>query len=636
MSVVSSQQTSGSPPPARPHLWPRAKSLLLLVVTLGLIAGSTLLTRHIWRENGLRALQAINEQRVQLVAIAVKAEINRQDHLPVVLSLDADVRNALAAPADPARLTALSEKLERVSREADTRALYVMGPDGTVLASDDFGSDTTLIGRNFASRAYFARALKNGKGSSIDVEPGSNRVRYYIAEAVRDAARPGGAPLGVAAVRIEFDSLEAAWERAGERVLITDADGIVFLASDATYKFHRLTFPGTPASRPRSEAAVGLYPNGAAAPATISVIERRGSDALVRVTGAGDDVIYSYQSTSLPEYGWTIHRFAGLSSIDEDQRDGAIIGFTISALIVSLLLYVAQRHRAFLAAKESGARLKSEVAERTHELSDANASLHREIDERRSTEARLRTTQNQLVQAGKLAALGQMSAAIAHEINQPLAAIRTFLASTRIFAARGDIAQVGNNLDLINSLAERMASITSHLKTFARKSEPGRPELVKVERALDGALFLIDGQIRSAQVRIEKDIQPDVWVTGYAVQLEQVLVNLIGNALDAVAHLAQPLIRLRVSADDTMVSISIADNGPGIAPDTLDQIFDPFFTTKPIGKGLGLGLSISYGIVQDFDGHINAVNRPEGGAELTVELPRRMHDGARPAAAIHA
>src|SRR4029077_10962063 len=134
---------------------------------------------------------------------------------------------------------------------------------------------------------------------------------------------------------------------------------------------------------------------------------------------------------------------------------------------------------------------KTQVEERTRDLSESNASLQTEIDEHRHTEARLRTTQNELVQAGKLAALGQMSAAIAHEINQPLAAIRTFMASTKIFARRGEVDQVARNLDLITDLAERMASITSHLKTFARKSDPGHPEPVPVARAVERTLGLL-------------------------------------------------------------------------------------------------------------------------------------------------
>jgi two-component system C4-dicarboxylate transport sensor histidine kinase DctB len=322
--------------------------------------------------------------------------------------------------------------------------------------------------------------------------------------------------------------------------------------------------------------------------------------------------------------------------VDSDQRDGALIGGTLSALIIILALYLLQRHRAYVAARATGELLKSEVEKRTNELRESNASLQSEIDERRRAEVRLRATQNELVQASKLAALGQMSAAIAHEINQPLAAIRTFLASTKIFAERGEAGKVASNLDIVNGLAERMASITAHLKTFARRSEPGRPEPVDVARAIDGALFMLESKIKSGAARIEKDVRaPDLWVSGYAVQLEQVMLNLISNALDAVAGLSAPWIRISAWREEETIHIRVEDNGPGIPPDLVDSLFDPFITTKPVGKGLGLGLSVSYGIVQDFNGRIQADNRAEGGARLSIALPRLEHHAKPKVKAAH-
>jgi two-component system C4-dicarboxylate transport sensor histidine kinase DctB len=599
-----------------------------LTVAIAVIGLSAYVSQYVWRENGLRALQAINEPRVELIASAVRSEINRQDHLPVVLSLDADVRNALST-GDGARLAEVSEKLQRISTEADTRALYVTASNGIVVAAGHSNLSETLIGRNLADRSYFLKAVESGRSSYLGVDPASNRVRYYLTEAIRNTQL-----LGVAVVRIEFDTLESTWERGGERVLITDADGVVFLASDPAYRYQ--VIEGAKARHLPTESAVAAYPEKLLKPIDLTVLESRGANSIVRLSAKESEGTYLYQTLALPEYGWTIHRFADLGVVTADRRDGAIIGAATSALVISLLLYVLQRQRAFLAAKQAGTRLQTEVDERTRELRDANALLQNEVDERRRTEDRLRATQNELVQAGKLAALGQMSAAIAHEINQPLAALRTYMASTKIFAQRGDGKQIVKNLDLIDGLAERMASITNHLKTFARKSEPGRPEPVAVARAVEGALFLIESQIKAAGVRLTRDIQPDVWVSGYAVQLEQVLVNLIRNALDAVADVKKPAIEIAVRADDTTVRIAIADNGPGIPPDLIERIFDPFVTTKPIGKGLGLGLSISYGIVQDFRGRIHASNRPQGGAEIVIELLRVAPETALLGKTVHA
>ena len=599
------------------------KQFYPLVGAVIAIAVSAFVSQKVWWENGLKSLRVLNEQRVQLVGNALNAEVGRQDHLPVVLSLDQEVREALAEPGDAQRRERLNRKLARVSLEADTRALYLIGPDGIVFASDDWQSPTTLVGRDLADRPYFIDAMTFGRSSFLGVEPESNRVRYYLAEAVRN----NGAISGIAVARIEFDALEAAWERAAEHVFVTDSDGVVFLASDPRYKYRIMDLVARPES---SRSDVGLrYPGVLAPSIEFDTVERRTPDSIIAIKSPEPNVTYLYQSMLVPAYGWTIHRLTDLSSVREDRRDGAIIGGASAALVISLLLYVIQRHRA-------AERLKGEVAERTYELRESNTSLQTEIDEHRLTEARLRTTQNELVQASKLAALGQMSAAIAHEINQPLAAMRTFMASTKIFAQRENFAQVGRNLDLIAGLAERMAAITGHLKTFARKSDYGAREPVIVESAIAGTLLLLESQVAAAGVRLDLDIAPDLWVTGNTVQLEQVILNLMRNALDAVAGRPGAWIGISAHAVAETVSITVSDNGPGIAPELISRIFDPFFTTKGVGDGLGLGLSISYGIVQDFGGGISARNRPEGGAQLTVELPRHHNAPVRSKDAIHA
>jgi len=612
----------------------RRKQVFTFLGAVAIIGVSALASQYVWREAGLKSLQAVNEQRVQLVANALTAEVGRQDHLPVVLSLDADVRNALRS-RDAGSLERLSRKLEVVSREADTRALYLIAPNGIVVASDNWQASDTLVGRNLADQPYFKKAVENGRSSDLGVEPDSNRTRYYLAESVR----AGPDLLGIAVVRIEFDALEAAWERAAERVLVADTDGIVFLASDPAYKYRSIG--GKTLTVSDSAEVAKRYPGVLAEPIHIKVLERRGADSIIEVEAPDAGASYLYQTMQLPLYGWTIHRFTDLATVREDRRDGTIIGGAIMALIIALVLYVIERHRAYVVEKASAAQLKTQVEERTRDLSESNASLQTEIDEHRHTEARLRTTQNELVQAGKLAALGQMSAALAHEINQPLAAIRTFMASAKVFARRGDLSQVVSNLDLITDLAERMARITGHLKTFARKSEPGHPEHVRVDRAIDGTLFLLESQIKAAGVVVDKTVEPDLWVLGHAVQLEQVILNLVRNALDAVGDQEDGRITITAQVSESQTSesrvqIKVADNGPGIPANQLDQIFDPFFTTKALGKGLGLGLSISYGIVQDFGGQIHARNLPGGGAELTVELPRHRRGRAPAEIAIHA
>jgi two-component system C4-dicarboxylate transport sensor histidine kinase DctB len=609
----------------------KLKHVAFWLAALTFVGGLTLLLQSIWREQGLRSLRTFNTQRVELITSALDAEINRQDHLPFLLSLDIDVRAVLSSPSDRARIEALGRKLKRIGFEADTRGILIVRPNGIVVASDDWDEKESSLGTSVAEMPYFRSAVDSGKSTGLGIDPQSKRIRYFVAEAVRS----DDGLMGVVVMRVEFDALENAWERAGERIIVTEKNGIAFLASDPVYKYRLMVINGK-ASIPTTP--LPEYYRGAEAPPILwEVLERRGQTMVVRARHEIDGSSYLYESKTLPEYGWTIHRLAELSSVDTDERDGSIIGGAVSALLVLLLLYMTQRHRVYVSAREAGKRLQLEVAERTHELRDANLSLLNEVDERRRTEAQLRSTQNELVQAGKLVALGQMSATLAHEINQPLAAIQTFIASAKIFAKRGDISQLTSNLELISDLAGRMAALTAHLKTFARKSEPGHRELVQVDRAVEGALFLVEARIKSAAAVIEKRIERNLLVSGHAVQLEQVIVNLLLNAIDATSSVDRPKIAIDLRSSNDKVIITVSDNGPGIPPELIDRIFDPFVTTKPIGAGLGLGLSISYGIVQDFHGRIHAKNNTQqGGAEVTVELPRTMSEAMSPAEASHA
>ncbi len=219
-----------------------------------------------------------------------------------------------------------------------------------------------------------------------------------------------------------------------------------------------------------------------------------------------------------------------------------------------------------------------------------------------------------------MAALGQMSAAIAHEVNQPLAAIRTYLASARLLLERGGTAEATANLGLIDDLVGRMATLTGELKVFARKSDRRR-EALPLSRPLDRAIALIEPRLRRDGIDFRRRTDETAWVEGDELRLQQVFVNLLRNALDAMQGQPGPVLRLIAEADGGMWRVVVEDNGPGIAGDALTRLFDPFFTTKPIGEGLGLGLSISYGIVADHGGQIRAENVAEGGARFIVELP---------------
>lgn len=310
-----------------------------------------------------------------------------------------------------------------------------------------------------------------------------------------------------------------------------------------------------------------------------------------------------------------------------------------AAFLMLALLALLQRRRAARqrqinqqALQRLNAELEETVARRTRALTDTNFELRREMAERVQAEATLRAAQDELVQAAKLAVVGQLSTGITHELAQPLGAIRTLAGNAREFIRRGELDGAHGNLAIVDTLVERMGGIIHPFKAFARKS-PVEPTAVPVAAALRSALFLLDQRLRAERVEVQWPWQsaevadatgPLAWCNRN--RLEQVLVNLIGNAIDAMQ--GAPVRQLLIEAGEAgaeRVCIRIADSGSGLPPEVQDGLFTPFFTTKPPGSGLGLGLVISRGIARDYGGDLTASNRPEGGAVFSLCLPSAPH-----------
>lgn len=282
---------------------------------------------------------------------------------------------------------------------------------------------------------------------------------------------------------------------------------------------------------------------------------------------------------------------------------------------------ISERKAAEETLRKAHTELEQRVRERTWELRQSNEKLHREVEERKKADRELRAAQAQLIHAGKLAALGQMSSAIAHELNQPLAALRTLAASARLLAERKRWEEICENLELIRELTERMERITDQLRSFVRK-DAAPLEPVPVKRCVQRALAVLNPRIRQEGVELVQKLPADeLMIRGEEVGLERVLVNLIQNALDAVRTAPAKRVILRLKKEDGRLLIAVEDTGPGIRDEHLTQVFEPFFSTKQIGEGLGLGLALSYGIIEAFGGTIEGGNNPQGGAVFTVRFP---------------
>ena len=573
------------------------RSLRLIVMIL-LLAAGLLLAMHFAGRQAER--QALREQSVQareqlgLIGGNLQTLIERYRSLPAVLALDPELKVALRGPVEGALRERLNLKLEAINGAARSAILELMDRDGLAVAASNWRLPTSYVGHNYGYRPYFFDTRRNGVGRFYAVGVVSGIPGYFMSQAIRD---DDGSFLGAIVVKLEFPDLEADWSAHPDLILASDAKDVVFLANRPAWRYRQLR-PLNDAERAEL-AATRQYDKQPLQALRYGELRTLGENShLRRVDGPNGAEDLLWESLALPSEGWTLHLLSAPQS-GNAARDASLAAGGVWLALVFLGLFLHQRWRLARLRQRSRAELERLVERRT---------------------ADLRTAQDGLVQAAKLAALGQMSAALAHEINQPLTALRMQLASLRLLFDQGQLEQARAALARHDELLQRMSALTSHLKTYARKTPGGNRERLELGGVLDKALQLLAPNLRQAQVRIDQQVQRPAWVSGDAIRLEQVLVNLLSNALDAVDGKAEPCIRLSLQRDGEHWLLEVADNGGGIAEEHLAKVFDAFFTTKPAGAGLGIGLAVSAAIVGELGGQLSAANQDDG-ALFSLRLP---------------
>lgn len=553
----------------------------------------------------------------------LQAALEKFRYLPFVVTRNRGVVDLVTAGGDA---QAVNLYLEQVNAQAGAAALYVLNREGETLAASNWRSDVSFIGHNYSFRPYFSDAMNGQAGGFFAIGATTGEPGYFMSWPIVAARHSGNAEqiLGVAVVKVDLDPLQQDWRDGGETVFVSDTNGVIFLSSRAGWKYRTL---GPLTAETLERIRQGRQYRGTEllplelVPASDSPAGPAATDGQGEIRHfEGSDFLM--QSREIGNLSGRLHYLTPLAATT--ARVSAVVAIMIISWILLFFAVLFLRER----------RLKAASARRAREamaIEAVNRQLQAEIDERRRAEGELRETQNELVQAGKLAALGQMSAAIAHELNQPLAAIQTFLAGSRIFLKRGDSGQVEENLTTLSGLADRMAAITGQLKTFARKSE-GKLAPVVLQDAIRDALALLEPQIRLDQVAVVSELpELPVIIRADEVRVGQVLVNFIRNAIDAMTESETRKVTIALGTNGQTAEVIIDDTGHGISEENLSKLFDPFFTTKEVGEGIGLGLSISYGIVTDLGGSLQAGNNPTGGARFTIRLPVLAEDLEKPA-----
>jgi two-component system C4-dicarboxylate transport sensor histidine kinase DctB len=587
-------------------------SPFLIVAGLALMALAVWQTHRLALNAALEAGHARAETALRMTVNALEGDLARYEAMPQLLAdLDA-VRLLVTMPHDPLRQTAINRLLEEKSNRLQASDIYIMRPDGETIAASNHRRADSFIGHNFRYRPYFQNAAEGGLGRFYGVGTTSGvRGYFFSAPVYAQDGRIGG----VIAVKIGVDRIEESWRGSEYRIFVADPEGIVFLSSDPDLLYGSI-FPLTPDRLARTEAS-RRYSDQPLHDLTFRPDVLAGVDIVhVAAPGGAEAEAIAIRQT-MADAGWTVHVLLNIRG----ARGEALVVTWATFLLLCAAGFggvVLLQHRARIAERiRVQARTKSDLERRVEERT---AELEREITERRATEAELRAAQANLVRVGKLAALGQMSAALSHEINQPLAAARNYADSAAILIERGDTGRARENLGHILSLIDRMTAIGRHLRNAARKPKD-RLEPVSLPQLLPETQIILAGRLASARAVLEVDLPPDLpALRAGATRLQQVLVNLISNAADAVEGQPDRRISLSAKVEGERVTMSIRDRGPGIPAAIADRIFDPFFTTKGVGAGLGLGLSICYNIIRDFGGDIAALPA-DPGTEFTVTLP---------------
>ena len=561
-------------------------------------------------ETSLAHLAERGRQRLDLYDTSLEREIDKYAFFPATLGLERDVIDLLVNGGEGLTLR-INRYLAELNKRAGSLSIWVLDSRGHVIASSNWDQPDSFLGEDLSYRPYYRDAMAKRTGRFFGVGTTRGEPGYYLSSPILVDDRVAG----VAVVKVSLEQLEKSWSTVEAPVLVSDENGVVILASVPSWKFTTLT----PLSEERRrELAQSLHYNARPLPPLGLKSEGTvgfGEDKIVQLVRPEAEASQTFpvsglflsQSEPLRGTDWrltVLSPFGNLRTMAWLNAALAAAGGAILCIAMSALYQWRVRVWERLRAREA--------------LQRAHDELERKVEERTRT---LKEAQDELVHAGKLAVIGQMSAGLAHELNQPLAALHTLSDNAITFMQRGLLDEAESNLTLISELVTHMGTLTSQLKSFARKST-GKPRPVDVRHSMENALFFLDRRLSQRSIRPEIDVEPsDLAVLADANRLEQILVNLLANAIDAVEGVGEPRLGLSARREGERVRIEVRDNGPGLSESVLVRLFDPFFTTKDSGGGLGLGLAISAGIARDFGGSLSALNAEGGGALFVLDLP---------------
>jgi two-component system C4-dicarboxylate transport sensor histidine kinase DctB len=555
---------------------------VMLIIAIAVIS----VTNRLLTDRFTESTRSRAELRMALYGGNLLAELRQNAIVPQLLGRDP----TLIAALESADYSLSTQRLISFVEEIGAASLMLLDTDGRTVAA----TDRNRIGSAHRAESYFVDAIRSSSTIFSVIKNDNAGYRFFYSRRIQN----GGTTVGVIAVEVDLKKFERAWAGISDAVIVMDSNGEILLATEPRWR-----------GQTEEQALVNRTPQ--------SAIERA-IQATADWTALPPDAYLQGEAVMRLEArvnfrGWRMVSYTTYASVRERVNGVLALEVMGFAILLAVTFYFMSRRTAGRAAifqRESA------------ELRALNAALQREIAERKRVQETLAVAEQTLEQSSKLAALGEMSAAVSHELNQPLAAMKTYLAGARLLLRRNRPDEALSSFQRIDDLIERMGAITRQLKSYARKGQQAFTP-VNMADALASSLSMMEPQLRQRQVQIVRILPDDpVYTLGDRMRIEQVLVNLLRNALDATKSERNPKVEIILSAGET-ATMTVRDNGPGI--EDLDALFAPFYTTKQPGDGVGLGLAISSGIVSDLGGRLTARNGQSGGAVFEMQLP--IYDG---------
>ncbi len=538
------------------------------------------------------------KNRVSLYQSTLVGELERFQHLPFILSKDPFVISG----ANGIELDRLNERLASFATKANLDAIYLMDNSGLTIAASNYNNEVTFLGQNYGFRPYFKNAMQGKRGEFFGIGATTSLPGYFIAQMVRGEY---GRVLGVIAIKLDLSDLSRAWSEGGENVFVANSDGVVVLSSNEEWRYKTLS----EISELRREeiSKERQFANEPLEPLDWEVVSRKS------VKLNGKNYIHAVESAS--RLGWNLHFLADETRVLERSWFTLVVATIIAFALLTLAI--------FLRSEQIRSALNISQADR-EKLRKANKNLAQEVVVRRAAEKRLEKAQSELAQNSKLAALGQLSASVTHELGQPISAMQNYLTAAEFDKNEDDRIDTMKHL---RGIVSRMVNITKQLRFFAKPSDSGM-EMVDLRDVWAGVEILVSADIKSSKTKLTIELaSKEIKVKANRLRLEQVLVNLVRNSIAAMENCELHELEISIDLDEEYGIIKVKDSGHGLGEQSIEQLKEPFHTTRASGSGMGLGLAISAAIVKEHEGIFEAINikkednTESSGAIFIVKIP---------------